>query len=80
MTVKETSEYLRMPVPSVYYNAQKGILPTIKIGGRWRILRDRLEAEFPLLTPVEKPKKPVKSEAEELVDSIVRQLMAALAK
>ena len=36
MTVKETAEYLRIPLPTVYYLVQRGQLPAIQIGGRWR--------------------------------------------
>ncbi len=39
MTVKETSEYLRIPLPTVYYLVQRGQLPAVQIGGRWRIKR-----------------------------------------
>jgi len=39
MTVKETAEYLRIPLPTVYYLVQRGQLPAIQIGGRWRIKR-----------------------------------------
>jgi len=45
MTVKETAEYLRIPVPTVYYLMQRGQLPAIKIGGRWRVKRDLLDRE-----------------------------------
>ena len=34
MTVKETAEYLRIPVPTVYYLVQRGQLPAVQIGGR----------------------------------------------
>ena len=37
MTVKETAEYLRIPLPTVYYLVQRGQLPAVQIGGRWRI-------------------------------------------
>ena len=33
MTVKETAEYLRIPLPTVYYLVQRGQLPAIQIGG-----------------------------------------------
>ena len=39
MTVKETAEYLRIPLPTVYYLVQRGQLPAIQIGGRWRDVR-----------------------------------------
>ncbi len=45
MTVKETSEYLRIPLPTVYYLVQRGQLPAIQIGGRWRVKRDALDRD-----------------------------------
>ena len=46
MTVKETAEYLRIPLPTVYYLVQRGQLPAIQIGGRWRIKKTRSTATF----------------------------------
>lgn len=46
MTVKETSEYLRIPLPTVYYLVQRGQLPAIQIGGRWRIKRSLLDRDI----------------------------------
>ncbi|MEM9446333.1 MAG: response regulator [Verrucomicrobiota bacterium] len=46
LTVKETAEYLRIPVPTVYYLVQRGQLPAIQIGGRWRIKKDPLDKEI----------------------------------
>ncbi len=46
MTVKETAEYLRIPLPTVYYLVQRGQLPAIQIGGRWRIKRSLLDTEI----------------------------------
>src|SRR4029079_12231967 len=45
MTVKETAEYLRIPLPTVYYLSQRGQLPAIQIGGRWRIKRSLLDRD-----------------------------------
>src|SRR3984957_14683058 len=45
LTVKETAEYLRIPLPTVYYLVQRGQLPAIQIGGRWRIKRDALDRD-----------------------------------
>ncbi len=45
MTVKETAEYLRIPLPTVYYLVQRGQLPAIQIGGRWRVKRDMLDRD-----------------------------------
>lgn len=80
MTVKETSEYLRMPIPTVYYNVQKGIIPTIKIGGRWRILRDQLDAEHPGLSGGQASGAISQADANKLIESLVRQLALALGR
>jgi len=45
MTVKETSNYLRIPLPTVYYLVQRGQLPAVQIGGRWRIKRSLLDRD-----------------------------------
>ena len=45
MTVKETSAYLRMPLPTVYYLVQRGQLPAVQIGGRWRVKKDVLDRD-----------------------------------
>src|SRR5207302_1485715 len=46
MTVKETAEYLRIPLPTVYYLVQRGQLPAIQIGGRWRVKKEALDREI----------------------------------
>lgn len=46
MTVKETAEYLRIPLPTVYYLVQRGQLPAVQIGGRWRIKKDALDKDI----------------------------------
>ena len=43
LTVKETAEYLRIPLPTVYYLVQRGQIPAIQIGGRWRIKKASLD-------------------------------------
>lgn len=45
MTVKETAAYLRIPLPTVYYLVQRGQLPAIQIGGRWRVKKDALDRD-----------------------------------
>jgi excisionase family DNA binding protein len=46
LTVKETSKYLRIPLPTVYYLVQRGQLPAIQIGGRWRIKKASLDKDI----------------------------------
>jgi excisionase family DNA binding protein len=45
LTAKETAIYLRIPLPTVYYLVQRGQLPAIQIGGRWRIKKDSLDKD-----------------------------------
>ena len=45
LTVKETAEYLRIPLPTVYYLVQRGKLPAVQIGGRWRIKKELLDRD-----------------------------------
>lgn len=45
MTVKETAEYLRIPLPTAYYLVQRGQLPAVQIGGRWRVKKDSLDRD-----------------------------------
>jgi excisionase family DNA binding protein len=45
ITVKETAEYLNIPLPTVYYLVQRGQLPAVQIGGRWRVKKDLLDAQ-----------------------------------
>jgi len=46
LTVKETAEYLRIPIPTVYYLVQRGMIPAIQIGGRWRIKKSSLDRDL----------------------------------
>lgn len=45
ITVKETAKYLNIPLPTVYYLVQRGQLPAVQIGGRWRVKKDLLDIE-----------------------------------
>jgi excisionase family DNA binding protein len=46
LTVKETAVYLRIPLPTVYYLVQRGKIPAIQIGGRWRIKKSSLDRDI----------------------------------
>jgi excisionase family DNA binding protein len=46
LTVKETAKYLRMPIATVYYLVQRGKIPAIQIGGRWRIKKSSLDRDL----------------------------------
>ena len=45
LTVKESAEYLRIPLPTVYYLVQRGKIPAIQIGGRYRIKKSALDRD-----------------------------------
>lgn len=45
LTVKETAEYLNIPLPTAYYLVQRGQLPGVRIGGRWRVKMDALDRD-----------------------------------
>ena len=46
LTVKETAEYLRLPLQTVYYFIQCGKIPAIQIGSRWRIKKSSLDGDI----------------------------------
>src|SRR3981081_3921422 len=46
LAVKATAKYLRIPLPTVYYLVQRGQLPAIQIGGRWRIKKSSLDKDI----------------------------------
>ncbi len=46
LTTKEVAEMLRMRIETITRKAEQGLLPAVKIDGRWRIPRDRLEEWF----------------------------------
>jgi len=45
LTVKETADYLRIPIPTIYYLVQRGKIPAIQVGGRWRIKKSPLDRD-----------------------------------
>jgi excisionase family DNA binding protein len=45
LTIKEVAAYLRIPVATAYYLAQRGQIPAIQIGGRWRIKKSALDRD-----------------------------------
>lgn len=57
MTIQETSQYLRIPVSSLYKLAQEGRIPCQKVGRHWRFRKESLERwleENQKTTPKEK--------------------------
>ena len=43
MTIHEVSEYLRIPVSSLYRLAQSGKIPCQKVGRHWRFRLDAID-------------------------------------
>lgn len=43
LTVKETSEYLNIPLSSVYILVKSKEFPSLKIGKSWRVSKDQLD-------------------------------------
>ena len=43
MTIQETSQYLRIPISSLYKLAQEGRIPCQKVGRHWRFRRVALD-------------------------------------
>ena len=43
MTIYEVSEYLRIPISSLYRLAQYGKIPCRKVGRHWRFRREAIE-------------------------------------
>jgi excisionase family DNA binding protein len=43
MTAREVSDFLKMPVSTVYDLARRGEIPARRLGQTWRFLRPRLE-------------------------------------
>ena len=43
LTIHETSEYLRIPLSSLYKLAQEGKIPRQKVGRHWRFRREALD-------------------------------------
>lgn len=43
MTIDETSQYLRIPISSLYKLAQEGKIPCQKVGRHWRFRRQSID-------------------------------------
>jgi excisionase family DNA binding protein len=43
MTAREVSDFLKLPVSTVYELARRGEIPARRLGRTWRFLRSRLE-------------------------------------
>jgi excisionase family DNA binding protein len=54
LTLKEAAKDLRVSYSKAQELARAGELPVIKVGGRWRVSRQQLEAMFPVEKKEEK--------------------------
>jgi len=46
MSIKDVSEYLRIPISTVYKLAQSGQIPGVKVGKHWRFVKKDLDQLF----------------------------------
>lgn len=46
LNIKEVSNYLKIPISTVYKLAQDGKVPAIKVGKHWRFLKKDLDEMF----------------------------------
>ena len=46
LNIKEVSDYLKIPVSTVYKLAQDGKLPAVKVGKHWRFMKRDLDHLF----------------------------------
>ena len=46
MSIKEVSEYLRIPISTIYKLAQSGQIPAVKVGKHWRFAKKDLDRLF----------------------------------
>ncbi len=46
LNIQEVSEYLRIPVSTVYKLAQNGKVPAVKVGKHWRFMKKDLDYLF----------------------------------
>jgi excisionase family DNA binding protein len=51
MTIQETSQYLRIPLSSLYKLAQEGRIPCQKVGRHWRFRRMAIERWLEQMPP-----------------------------
>jgi len=66
LTSKEVADYLRLRRETVIRKAEKGMIPAIKLDGRWRFPQEQIEdwlkqkEQITSVKPTGKLKKPIK--------------------
>ncbi len=58
MTIEEASNYLRIPLSSLYKLAQDGKIPCQKVGRHWRFRRETIDSWLANQIQVQKTNKP----------------------
>ena len=46
LNIKEVSDYLKIPVSTIYKLAQDGKVPAVKVGKHWRFMKKDLDHLF----------------------------------
>ena len=59
MTIQEASDFLRIPLSSLYKLAQQGKIPCQKVGRHWRFHRQALEKWFEKFPTIELDKEDI---------------------
>jgi excisionase family DNA binding protein len=52
LNIKEVSEYLKIPVSTIYKLVQDGKVPAIKVGKHWRFMKKDLDHLFDQKEPL----------------------------
>ena len=52
LNIKEVSEYLKIPVSTIYKLVQDGKVPAIKVGKHWRFMKKDLDHLFEQKEPL----------------------------
>ena len=52
LNIKEVSNYLRIPVSTLYKLVQEGKIPATKLGKHWRFMKKDIDLLFAQKTPV----------------------------
>ncbi len=53
LNIKEVSEYLKIPVSTLYKFVQEGKIPATKLGKHWRFMKKDIDRLFMVKGPLE---------------------------
>jgi excisionase family DNA binding protein len=51
LNIKEVSDYLKIPVSTIYKLVQDGKVPAVKVGKHWRFMKKDIDRLFELRLP-----------------------------